>query len=119
MPSRGQVAGVPGGIGVLDALQVNATRGSAIWGITAGTISVDFPAATATVGDIVEVAVTITGVAAGDLVIMAPATAVAADVLWAVVQVSANTVTLRATQGTASQDAAATTFNYLWFDLTE
>lgn len=106
-----------GSVAVLDALRVGAA-GSDIKRITAGTVQVNFAAGSATVGDIVEVSVTITGVAAGDVVVMNPSAAVAADVLWTVVRVTTDTVTLRATQGTASQDAADTAFTYLWIDLT-
>lgn len=93
-------------------------RNNGLVGIYAGQVDVNFPGGTATVGDIVEVDVTIAGVADGDVVVMNPSAAVAADVVWAVVRVTTDTVRLRATQGTASQDAASTTFNYVWFDLT-
>ncbi len=93
-------------------------RNNGLVGIYAGTVTVDFPAGTATVGDIVEVDVTINGTADGDVVVMNPSAAIAADLLWSVVRVTTNTVRLRATQGTASQDGASTAFNYLWFDLT-
>ena len=107
----------PGNTAVLTAAAIG-DGGAVIKAIKSGTVAVNFPAGSATVGDIVEVAVTITGVANGDIVVMAPAAAVAADVLWSVVRVSTDSVTLRATQGTASQDAASTTFTYLWIDLT-
>jgi hypothetical protein len=106
-----------GNTAVLTALRVGATGGD-IAAVRTGSVVVDFPAGSGTVGDIVEVDVTITGVADGDIVVMAPSLAVAADILWAVVRVTTDTVRLRATQGTASQDGASTAFNYLWFDLT-
>jgi hypothetical protein len=107
----------PGGVQHFDAARIGRF-GVDLVGIYAGVVSVNFPAGSATVGDIVEVDVTITGVADGDVVVLNPAAAVAADVLWSVVRVTTDTVRLRATQGSASQDAAATDFTYLWFDLT-
>jgi len=92
--------------------------GVLIKAVRSGTASINFPAGSATVGDIVEATATITGAAVGDVIVANPGAAVAADVVWNVVSVEANTVRLRATQGTASQDAAATNFTYLWFDLT-
>lgn len=106
-----------GNTAILTAVRIGE-NGTDLAGIFTGTVAVDFPAGSAVVGDIVEVDVTITGVADGDIVVMAPSAAVAADILWSVVRVTTNTVRLRATQGTASQDGASTTFNYLWFDLT-
>jgi hypothetical protein len=94
------------------------TRNNGVVGIYQGLVTVDFPAGTATVGDIVEVDVTIPGLSPGDVVVMNPAAAMTADILWSVVRVTTDTARLRATQGTASQDGASTTFTYLWFDLT-
>ena len=122
MPSSGQVAGVPGGVGLLDALQVNRTKGSAIWGITAGTVTLDIASQAA--NSTVEQTITITGVAVGDIVIVAGPDAglsVATLALTPAYVTGADTVKFRAVNPTASagQDPASASFRYLWFDLTE
>lgn len=92
--------------------------GSAIKGFVTGTVTVD-PAniLASTTG---ETSVTITGVAAGDLVILIPPTTLEAGlVVSSTVVASANTVTLRLGNTTVGAvNAASATWTYCWFDLT-
>jgi len=94
------------------------TGGADIKAINTGTVTIDPAAASATVGDIVEATGTITGAATGDVVVLVAPATLAADVLFSVVSVETDTVRVRFTQGTASQDVASTAYRYIWFDLT-
>lgn len=86
-------------------------------GIYAG--SVTFDAASATTGTSTAAAVTITGAAAGDIVIIGPPAAFnAGQPIYAVVT-AADTVSFRVSNvSAATVDPASGTFTYLWIDLT-
>lgn len=104
------------GQALMGALKVGG--GSLLRRIKAGTISVDPPSiGAATTG---TVALTITGVAVGDLVILMPPSTLEDDLIPKGSPVTAaDTVTLLLYNPTgAAIDGAARTWQYLWFDLT-
>lgn len=103
---------------IFDALRVG-DRGVTINGISTGTVSVDPPSAGAGLG--VEITVTITGVAPGDIVVLTPPAAgiTAGFVVGQAVVSAADTVKVRVINGTAGTvDVAAASWTYLWIDLT-
>jgi hypothetical protein len=92
---------------VLDSLTV---AGRAITGVVTGTVDVD-------PGQIVggewgTIAVTITGVKAGDLVVMEPPFNLDADLVYAGCRVTANTVTIVLNNIGATVNAGASTWTY-------
>jgi cytoskeletal protein CcmA (bactofilin family) len=95
------------------------SSGSTIKQIKYGTVAVD-PASLAAAAS-AETAVTISGVAAGDLVIMAPPASLESDLCYSGCRVSAaNTVQLRLSNidNTNAVDGDSRTWEYIWIDLT-
>lgn len=119
MAATGKVAGVPGGVAQMDALQVSA-NGTNIWGIQTGTFVLNILAIPASSS--VEQLVTVTGVRVGDIVVVAGPDA-GLDVACAITAayVSANdTVKFRVVNASVGAlDPASATFRYLWIDVTE
>jgi hypothetical protein len=117
MPA-GIVAGVPGGIGLLDAVQVSA-NGTALWGVRSGTVSLNPGSINATTRGTVTFA--LTGAATGDTVIMVPPDTLEDDLLFVGARVtSASTVTVYLYNPTGGAiDGAALTWGYTWLDFTE
>lgn len=102
---------------LVGALSVGAVS-SRIKGIKSGTVSID-PGSIATVTRGTG-AGTITGLAAGDIVVMSPPAALNDDLVFAGARVTgADTVTVYLYNPTAGAiDDTARTWDYLWFDLT-
>lgn len=101
-----------------DGLTVGSS-GSAIKQISTGTVSVN----PASIGDndVGETTVTLTGVAAGDIVILVPpAAGITAGLMAGEARVTAaDTVKVRIVNASGgSVDEAAASWTYLWFDLT-
>jgi hypothetical protein len=98
---------------------LNVGTGSDIKKIKSGTVTVDPASIAATTSG--ETAVTITGVAVGDIVIFEPPSALETGLAYgATGRVSAaDTVQLRLTNVTGlAIDGASLTWRYLWVDLT-
>lgn len=86
-------------------------------GIKTGTVNID-PASIAA-GETLDVDVTITGVAAGDIVHLQPPSTFEADLIVSHMEVTANTVTVRLYNPTAGAiNGTDRTWRYLWHDLT-
>lgn len=117
MPAAGKVAGVPGGIGLLDAVQVGT--GTACWGITSGTVSLNPGSITNAERGAVTFA--LTGAATGDTVVMTPPDALNVGLVFAGARVTtANTVTVYIGNISAAPvDDTARTWGYTWLDFTE
>lgn len=118
MPATGIIAGVPGGVGLLDAIQVSNT-GTSCWGIRAGTVSLDPASINADTKGSVTFA--LTGAATGDTVVMIPPDTLEAGLIFVGARVTAaDTVTVYLANITAAPvDGGALTWGYTWFDFTE
>jgi hypothetical protein len=93
------------------------SSGSVIKKIATGTASVDLPSISGAATG--SATFTVTGAAVGDVVVVNPPSLTTGLAFSGVAVTSANTVTVYATNATASPiNEAAKDFTYLWFDLT-
>ena len=102
--------------GTMGSLQVGT--GGTLKKIVHGTVANVNPASIAA-GGVGSVALTITGVAGGDVVMVEPPAALEAGLLAGLPVISANTVTIPLANPTGDAiDGAARTWRYTWIDLT-
>lgn len=110
-----------GTLGVTGAITAGTlavgTGGTVIKKVTSATASVDFPSIAA--AETGSATFTLTGAAAGDMVVLNPPALTTGLVFAGAAVTGANTVTVYAVNATANPiNEAAATFRYLWADLT-
>lgn len=105
--------------GIADVGGLNVGAGSDLKKIQSGTLTVD-PANIATASTKAGTAVTLTGVRAGDIVVVEPPSALEDDLIPAGAVVTADDqVTIYLYNASAGAlDGASRIWRYLWFDLT-